>query len=181
MDPRLSGPTGLEPQLPLRLGAPDRCFTPPPEPDNNLCVNRQPLTEPGVPFTTIGATTDGPPGQAGCTKGGGPHEDVWFNYTAGITGLLTLTTCEELGGSATFDTVIAVFDGCTCDPVTGQPLGSPIGCNDDDPVNPCGGSPTFRSTLTVPVNAGNCYKVQIGGFSAGEEGTGFLGANATAR
>ncbi len=41
------------------------------------------------------------------------------------------------------------------------------------------GAPAFQSTLTVPVEAGQCYKVQLGGFAAADEGSGFLAVTCT--
>jgi hypothetical protein len=49
-----------------------------------------------------------------------------------------------------------------------------LGCNDDDPNNPCGTAPPWASTVTVPVVAGNCYKVRVGGWSDADEGIGML-------
>ncbi len=99
--------------------------------------------------------------------------DIWFNYNADFTGDLQISTCEQLNGSADFDTVLVVYDGCGC-----APLAPILGCNDDDPVNPCGtGGGGFHSTVTVPVVAGNCYKIRLGGFSGGSAGTGILSLN----
>ncbi len=55
----------------------------------------------------------------------------------------------------------------------------PLGCNDDDPLNPCGLFPDFHSTVSVPVVLGQCYKVRIGGFSAGDSGTGIVNLTCT--
>ena len=155
--------------------------------DNNLCTDARPILNdpdnepPGpTPWTTVGATTDGPPADPlfCITQGGGPHEDVWFDHTTTVTGMLTVTTCADLGAGADIDTVIVVYDGCDSGP---GPSALPacanlvqLGCNDDSTNNPCGGAPTFHSTLTVAVVAGNCYKIQLGGFSAGDEGSGTI-------
>ncbi len=89
-------------------------------------------------------------------------------------GTLTATLCEQLGGSADYDSKIAIYDGClSIDCPFG---GNEIGCNDDDPVNACGtGAGGFHSTATAPVVAGNCYQIRVGGFSADDSGTGNLG------
>ncbi len=144
---------------------------PPQGPPNDICVNRI-FIEQDVPtaFDTTLATTDGPPAPAACTGGGGPVNDIWFNWDSGFTGEVDVTVCEELGGDATFDTVIVVYDGCSC-----APLPPVLGCNDDDPINACGtGAGGFHSTANVPVVAGNCYKIQVGGFSGGAGGPGTL-------
>ena len=147
------------------------CGGPPPGPDNDNCVDRIFIFQ-DVPtdFDTTLATTDGPPAPAGCTGGPGPVKDIWFNWDSGFTGEVDITTCEELGGSATFDTVIVVYDGCSC-----GPLPPVLGCNDDDTNNACGsGAGGFHSTVNVPVVAGNCYKIQVGGFSGTAGGPGTL-------
>ncbi len=143
----------------------------PPVLNNNLCIERRVISNGKTPFDSTGATTDGPSAGPACTGGPGPTNDVWWNYTPDFTGDVTITTCEELNGSATFDTVLAVYKGCVC------PVGPAIACNDDDPVNPCGAAGGgFHSTLQFPVVAGNCYKIQLGGF-AGDSGPGVLSIN----
>ncbi len=133
------------------------------------CGGAATISEGLTGFSTIGATTDGSPdplcGNAGTDDIG---QDIWFNYTAPASGELTVSTCEQLGGSADFDTRIAVYPGCGCPP------GSAVACNDDDPANECGtGAGGFHSTATVPVSAGTCYDIRVGGFGTAE-GTGTL-------
>ena len=82
---------------------------------------------------------------------------------------MTVTTCEQLGGSADYDTRMAIYDTCACTPTDGDLLG----CNDDDPDNACGGGPDFHSTLTVNVNSGQCLLIRVGGFGSAT-GTGTL-------
>ena len=162
---------GFDNVIPAQLGDPARCVEPPPPgPNNDLCDLRRPISNGKTPFSTLGATTDGPPVGLPCTEGVGPFNDIWWNYSPNFTGDVIITTCEEKNGSATFDTILVVYDGCECVPLS--PL---LVCNDDDPNNPCGGGAGgFKSTVTVPVVAGNCYKVRLGGFAAGDSGTGVL-------
>ncbi len=141
--------------------------------DNDLCFNREPIYEGLTEFDTTGAGTDGPPLPAVCDLG--PfgddqiYNDIWFNYLASCDGELTVTTCEELGGSATFDTRLAVYAGIDCPPT------ECLGANDDDPVNPCGSAAGgFHSTVTVPVIGGESYKIRVGGFAEGQNGPGAL-------
>ncbi|MCZ6735881.1 MAG: hypothetical protein O7C65_08835, partial [Planctomycetota bacterium] len=139
----------------------------PPGPNNDLCADRRAIFNGETPFDTTLAATDGP--GVPCTPIG-PVNDIWWNYTAFVTGDINVTVCEQLGGSANFDTVLVVYDGCDCDPLS--PL---LGCNDDDPNNPCGtGGGGFHSTVSVPVVAGNCYKIRLGGFSGTSSGSGVL-------
>ena len=136
------------------------------------CNLAPPITDGLINFSTIGATTDGP-AHLGCQFDGQTYHDIWWRYTATCNGDLTITTCEELGGSADYDTDIVVYDGCSC--------ASPVllGCNDDDPNNPCGGFPDYHSTVVVPVQSGLCYLIRVGGFQDGDTGTGTLSINCT--
>jgi hypothetical protein len=121
---------------------------------NDLCEQATPLSDGATPFTTAGAVTDGQI-EAVCVT---PENDVWFDYTATCTGVLTVDTCT---GTA-FDSVLKVYDGCACPTI--QPS---LDCNDDD----CG----LQSLVEVDgVVEGSCYKVRVGAFGAGTTGEGTL-------
>lgn len=140
-----------------------------PPPVNDFCANSTEIFVGTTPFDTTTATTDGPahPGHPSCDSFGFDQlsEDIWYHHFATCTGDLTVTTCEELGGSALFDTRIAVYNpGC---PATDAGL---IDCNDDDPVNACGLD--FHSTVAVPVTTGQEVLIRVGGFGA--SGTGVV-------
>ncbi|MCH8880776.1 MAG: hypothetical protein IID34_12960 [Planctomycetes bacterium] len=158
-------------------GEPGECTCPcqpaPGAPPNDCCADPLPILDGLTPFDTTGANTDGPPNPVGVCNDTGEnqtHHDIWYNYTATCTGDVTVTTCADLGGSAFYDTDLVVYDGCDC-PATVEAM---LGCNDDDPNNPCGTAPPWASTVTVPVVAGNCYKVRVGGWGDADEGTGVL-------
>jgi hypothetical protein len=127
-------------------------------PSNDPCATPAPLLLGLNPFDTTEATTDGP---AHCAPLG---KDVWYSFTAPSTGALTVSTCVTTGGSATFDTMLAVYSGLGCPPVT------PIGCLDDS-LGPCGAT----TTLTVALTGGLSYLVRLGGFGSAS-GTGVLSA-----
>jgi hypothetical protein len=117
------------------------------------------------PFTTVGANTSGSP-ESACMAVGSDEifDDVFFSYTATCDGTVTVSTCT----SASFDTRIAVYLGCG---YLGSPLGACnldtiLGCNDD--ADGC----DTGSILTVPVNAGQCYRIRVGGFTENLEGHG---------
>jgi hypothetical protein len=141
-------------------------------PANDACADAEPIIGLGCyPFTTVGATTDGPP-HAACAAYGDDqvNQDVWFEWTAFFTGDALFTTCgTEYCAAADFDTKIAVYDGCGC-PVSDGTL---LGCNDDG-----AGCPNYTSALIVPVTYGQCYKVRVGGFGAAV-GTGELAITPT--
>jgi hypothetical protein len=113
-------------------------------------------------FDTHGANTDGPNLPDGCdeTFGLGFGADVWFDYTATHCGQVSFSTCN----GSDFDTRMAVYVGCDC-PVDN---GSLAACNDDG-VD----CDQFAAHVTIPVEAGTCYKVRLGGFN-GAQGEGVL-------
>jgi hypothetical protein len=127
------------------------------EPANNACANSIDVSEGIVMFTTINATTDGPALPMICEEGAGLSfmNDVWYDFTPSQTGDATISLCE---GTA-YDARISIYTGCQC-PASNANL---LGCDDDG----CGfiGAP---SLLTVPVVAGTCYKLRIGGFDVSE-------------
>jgi cysteine-rich repeat protein len=147
------------------------CAPPPAPPVNDDCADRIAIGDGATSYSTLLATTDGPAIDCAPNGVGDVHNDIWFNYTASCTGVLAVTTCEELGGSANFDTKIAIHDGTDCS----DTAASLIACNDDDPVNPCGGGGGgFHSTVTAAVTSGNVYKIRLGAFSAAQFGGGVL-------
>lgn len=140
------------------------CFPPP---ANDDCADALPIFDGLTDFVTVAATTDGP-AHPSCQFDGQTYNDIWYNHVATCNGTLTVTTCKDLGGSADYDTDLVVYDGCSC-PAMDENM---LGCNDDDKENACGDSPDFQSTVSVPVVADNCYKIRIGGFAAGNSGSG---------
>ncbi len=134
-------------------------------PANDDCENRTPIEDGQTPFSTLGATTDGISHEdQGCQYDGQVYNDIWYNYTATCTGTLTVSTCNQ----ADYDTDLAVYDGCACDPFT------LLGCNDDDLIDDCGQNPDFHSTVLAPVVQDGCYKIRVGGYLAPDEGSGVL-------
>jgi hypothetical protein len=126
---------------------------------NDDCASQCSISDGVTPFTTIGATTDGSP-EAGCAFGGQTHADIWYEYTALCTGNLEVSMCD----TANYDTDLVVYEGCDCGTMT------MLGCQDDAPG--CAG---FTSEVTVPVFAGNCYKIRVGGFNADtDQGSGTI-------
>ncbi len=114
------------------------------------------------PFTTIGATEGN--SEDGCFQFADPGPDVWFRYEATCTGTLTVSTC----GQATFDTKLALYEGCNALCV----LGDPVACNDNAGFGSgCGAGGT--SVLKADVEAGSCYRIRLGGAND-ESGTGVL-------
>jgi hypothetical protein len=135
---------------------------PPPQgiaggPVNDDCQNAIDIQTLNTSFSTVGATTDGPPHPICLAFGDDQvNQDIWFNYTASKDDLLNISLC--LSG---YDTRIAVYEGCEC-PVSDANI---LMCNDDS----CG----LQSQLTgLPVIEGHCYKIRVGGYDMGAgEGT----------
>jgi len=127
-------------------------------PPNDDCENAILIGEGTIPFSSIGATTDGPDEPEMCTFGLYSHleSDIWFDHVATCTGELTVSLC----GSG-YDTKLAVYDGCDFCP----PRDIPIACNDMW----CG----QQSQVTTDVVEGNCYRIRIGGYQD-EQGKGII-------
>jgi hypothetical protein len=142
--------------------------------NNDSCANAIPVSDGLNPFSTVGATTDGL-AHSSCQLGGITGNDIWFTYTASTTGELVISTCEDLGASADYDTDIVLYNaaGAPCPP--GDSF--LVACNDDDTINPCGDSAGgFKSTIRTDVVAGQQFLIRVGGFNLSDtnEGSGQL-------
>ncbi len=131
------------------------CFPPP---VNDNCADATVIFDGDTAFDTSTATTDGPAHEE-CQFDGQIYNDIWFEYTTTCPSDLTVSTCNQ----ANYDTDLAVYKGCGC-PVTDSDL---LGCSDD-----AEGCTVFTSQVTVPIQNNQCYKIRIGGFAAGNSGTG---------
>ncbi|KPJ66037.1 hypothetical protein AMJ44_09080 [candidate division WOR-1 bacterium DG_54_3] len=117
-----------------------------PPPPNDDCENAEAIGDVmAQPWSTTLASFDG---QGTCMT----SPNIWYCYTATCTGDVTVSLC----GSG-FDTKLAVYDGCVCDPISPE-----IGCNDD-----CCGT---RSHLTFAAVEGNQYLIEVGGYSGTGDG-----------
>lgn len=142
--------------------------------NNDNCADAVNIFDGVTPFSTLGATTDGVANAAACTvsgDGGQTFNDIWYDYLAPCSGALTVSTCEQLGGSSTYDSDLVIYswNGVDCNTQVF------IACNDDDPNNACGGQAGgFHSTVTAAVTAGQHYLIRVGGWNSGDSGTGNL-------
>jgi hypothetical protein len=109
------------------------------------------------------AATTGAEGQANanCLFFGtmGITNDVWFTWTAGATGIATLTLC----GGATMDSKVAVYAGSGC------PGAAALACNDD--------SCSVQSQVAFAVTTGSTYTIQLGNFPTATGGSGTFAIN----
>jgi len=142
-------------------------FTKMSKPSNDNCEDAEVAFEGLNSFDSTNATTDGDTHEE-CQYSGTTYNDVWFTYEAPISGIVTATTCEQLGGEADYDTDIVMYVGNSCNSLV------LIGCNDDDQNNDCGNSPDYHSTATGEVAAGDMVFIRVGAFSQSGDGTGQL-------
>ena len=124
-------------------------------PPNDDCADAQVAIVGSNEFDTNGSTTDGPnPTDPTCsTFAASFFNDVWFSFTAPTTQAYLVSAC-----GATWDTRIDVYSACG---------GSLVVCNDDS----CG---TLASEVTIAATSGTTYKIRIGGYGAGNFGTGSM-------
>lgn len=105
--------------------------------------------------TTIGANGSTP--IATCAGwSGSPGPDTWYRYTATCTGTVTFSACNP-----GFDTLLAVYDGCTyTGPFLTCNLSVLLGCS-DDALNCSGGG----SRVAVDAAVGDCFFIRLAGFN----------------
>ncbi|MCI0366388.1 MAG: hypothetical protein L0219_21205 [Phycisphaerales bacterium] len=124
----------------------------------DTCASATLVSEGVHEFSTLQATTDGPPLPDTCEKGFGLsfNNDIWMLYVPTQTGTVTISTCN----SADYDTRLAAYTGL-CGAMT------LIGCNDDGVG--CAG---FTSHLEIPVTVDVPVRIRLGGYgTAAGEGT----------
>jgi hypothetical protein len=126
-------------------------------PSNDNCANAISIN--ACPFTdtkdTTGATDEAGEPESTCTAQG---NSIWYTLPASATTrIVTVETC-----TSPIDTALMVYQ------VTGAACAFagfvPVACNDDF----CGNG--LQSTLSFTANAGETYKIQVGGFG-GDTGT----------
>jgi hypothetical protein len=131
--------------------------------ENDHCRDPEPIEGIGTYlFDTSLATTDGAPHE-GCLDQLGEEghitDDAWFCWTSPCNGNVSVSTCD---GGATFDTKLAVYDGCGACPPTDADL---IACNDDA----CLGQRT-DSTVVLNAAVGEEKLIRIGMFPGEQAG-----------
>ena len=120
-------------------------------PLNDNCNNAKAVGNvTNLAFDTTEATHDGPGLYIN-------SPNVWYCYTATCTGCATIS----LIGSS-FDTKLAVYDGCGCYPSEGDLIKK----NDD--------YSSQQSEVTIAVKNGDHYLIEIGGFNPTTKGHGIL-------
>src|SRR6185295_15018986 len=111
---------------------------------SDSCEGATPVSQGTYNSCTYNATVDGY-STCGTAMPVGP--DIWFSYTAPATGIVSIDT-----QGSSFDTILSVHSGCP-----GVNANS-IACNDD--LAP----PQRWSKVSIPVAAGNTYKIRVAGY-----------------
>ena len=120
-------------------------------PPNDDCINAIAISNVlDLPFNTATATFDGP-GHFMNTP------NIWYCYSATCTGAATIS----LAGSS-FDTKLAVYDGCACNPGAERLIKS----NDDFMGQ--------QSEVVIDVTVGKQYLIEVGGYNASSKGPGVI-------
>lgn len=144
--------------LGLPLGESEACF---PMVANDTCADALPIQEGETFFDTTGATTDGwysnyltLPQTGNCSWLGDArnHRDIWFDYTAPCSGVLTVRLCES-----SFDTKVWIHNTLAC-----PASGIPHACDDDG----CAAPNTQQSQIQLSVTRGREYKIRVGGYTS---------------
>lgn len=157
-------------------------------PTNDECVDAIKIFDGLTPFETLLATTGGPQnGDPTLCSGGNANpqcvHDIWYIYEATCSAQLTIDTCEDLGGSADYDTDIWVYgpyasqDDVNETNCANDALNANVAeCNDDATDFPCGSAAPWHSVARLDVIAGEFYIVRVGGWATegGDLGTGVL-------
>jgi hypothetical protein len=117
---------------------------------NDLCAGKVEVFDGVTVFSNAGAGTE-----AAAASCGQVNDDLYFNYTATCSGLLTISTC-----GSEFDSILAVYDNDACALATQQGCNSSA-CGDD-------GSVQFAALET------GTYTIRVGSSVAGAEGKGYL-------
>ncbi len=131
---------------------------------NDACVDAFVTMEGTTPFDTTGATTgaDSYSHLSLCEFDGQTYNDIWYRYDVPCDGNVTVSLCGSL-----YDSDLVVYDGCNCPSTEAEANAQLLACDDDS----CG----VQSQVTIPaVLGGSCFLIRVGGWKAGDAGTGDL-------
>ncbi|MCP3905828.1 MAG: hypothetical protein GY715_19560 [Planctomycetes bacterium] len=130
-----------------------------PKPANDDCVNATPIGEETLPFTNLGATTDGPFEPQLCDANGDNDigSDVWFSFDPPCGGQFTVSLC-----GSNYNTRIGVYSTCPTESL------QILACNDDF----CG-----EQSQVAFVGFAGTFLIRVGGY-LGERGSGTISVSA---
>ncbi|MCH8824601.1 MAG: hypothetical protein IH984_13955 [Planctomycetes bacterium] len=127
-------------------------FVPVLPPENDNCADAlEMVLDSFVIFDNTNATTDGVP-NATCDflNQANIANDIWYDFVAPEDGTYEVSMC-----GSSFDTKLAVYDGCQC-PTPADALV----CNDDSCFE--------QSKVSFIGSTGQCYKIRAGSFPAAQ-------------
>ena len=116
------------------------------QPANNSCANALAIGNGTFAGTTVSSTNDG---SASCGSSSS-SPDIWYRYTASVTGSITVTMCNP---GTSYDTVVSVHPAVCPGTSANQ-----IVCNDDS----CG----LSSVVAFAGVIGTQYLIRVAGFSS---------------
>jgi hypothetical protein len=134
-----------------------------PAPANDACATATAVGAGAFVFTNTLATNAAPALPASCDEGSGVTitKDLWYRFTAPITGRMTASTCN----AASFDTRIAVYAGDACPGSTT----AVAACSDNSAT--CASGTSKAEWLAT---GGSIWYVRVGSGAAGTSGTATL-------
>jgi len=134
-----------------------------PAPANDSCATATVVGAGAFAFTNTLATDAAPALPASCDEGSGVTitKDIWYRFTAPITGRMTASTCN----AASFDTRIAVYAGDACPGSTT----AVVACSDNSATCASGTSKAEWSAT-----GGSVWYVRVGSGAAGTSGNATL-------
>lgn len=121
-------------------------------PPNDRFAQATPITSAQLPFTDPDVDTTNASIEAGEPFESPPcgyqiGATSWYSFTPSSNGTVVIST-----GGSSYNTTLVVYSGSTLGGLT------KLGCNDDY-------SNTTQSRVTMPVNSGTPYKIQVGGYA----------------
>ena len=116
-------------------------------PTNDDCTDAPEIFDGFTPFTIANAVNDGPSQLVECIWDNTFLKDIWYEYTSTCTGTLEVSACTQ----TSYTTWVGAYADCGCPQDTLDLIDCAFANAD------CIGG----EILTVPVVAGQCYKVRV--------------------
>ena len=125
-------------------------------PVNDDCPNAIAITNGVFDFTTLRATTDGPPVDPMMSNCLPAERDIWYQYTSTCDGMLVISPCLD----SDFDANVVVYDGCICP----NDAMDQIACTSGDIDAGCDPMDN-QNRIELPVVSGQCYLIRVGSMT----------------
>jgi hypothetical protein len=132
--------------------------------DTLATTNQYASTQAGEPVPNGGSCND-PDQLLWCNNN--LNSTTWYTFTPDMDGMTTISTCYP---GNFFDSQLAVYKMDDCDGFVNWEL---VAANDD--YNPCDGGTTLSSTVTLCLEGGVTYYIQVDPYSTPSEWTPIVG------